>query len=439
VRGGQYTDSRRNIYDFLLLYRYSFKMHQKLARIFKTSPYREIALFTVPAILLLSIMATSLVVEGSQQFSELAQAFLHGQTHFLTSIGGLGEDPIRYHGHVYWGEGPFPAVLLMPFVAAFALFHLFFYQGYLQWLLILGILLLIFKLARHCSYTKEDSLILMFGFALGSVFIGVICTSSSWFFAQVLTTFLLCLSLYIFYCYRKWWLLGILCALILMTRMTAAPIFLFFGLELWRSTKDLHQKTVRLVQLCLPMLVALCLLGLYNTIRFHSPFNGGFAYQLVAPVAAQSRSYGVFSPVHIPLNLYDALLGAPITVLRNGGSWILRFPYIRNNPFGMSIFITSPYVLYLFTTKRSSLDAQARNLLVAILVSAVLVFSYYGAGLDQFGARYTLDFMPELFLLFMLVYRTNHKRISGGMRTLLLGAGVTNYYLLCTFLWASLH
>jgi hypothetical protein len=180
--------------------------------------------------------------------------------------------------------------------------------------------------------------------------------------------------------------------------------------------------------------MAILIIGCYNYFRFQNPFNGGYEYQLLGTISAGSRSYGVFSLLHIPMNFYGAFLGTPNTVPIAAGSWILKFPFIENNNYGMSIFITSPYLLYLFTLKRSAFDRRTINLLVAIAASCLLVLSYYGLGLFQFGYRYALDFMPALFLLFMIKYRKNHKHLTAGMKALLLGSGIVNFYLLLTFI-----
>lgn len=410
---------------------------RKILKRLHSSPYREILIFVVPLCILIEIIGMSFVLEGAQQFSLLAQSFLHGHLNFLSPIGGLGQDPLLLHGKVYWGDGPFPAILLMPFVGFFSLFHHFYFQGYLDWILVVGVVALVFKLARYLSYSKEDSLILTLGFTLGSVFIGVASVSSSWFFAQVLTTFLLFWGLYEFYArkQKRWWLFGIICALIVMTRITAAPVFVFFGLELWFLKSATHQKLKKFAQLSLPIVIAVMLLGLYNFLRFHNPFNGGYSHQLLYPDAIESRAYGgMFSLLHIPANLYSALLGAPVPIHRDTTSWLLKFPYIENNIYGMSIFVTSPYLLALFSNKWSSFDTRSRHLLIAAAVSALFVLSYFGIGLLQFGYRYSLDFLPELFLLFMVMYRKKHKYLSGGMKTLLLGSGVFNFYLLIHFI-----
>lgn len=419
---------------------YSIMVNQIKNRLPK-SIYRNILTFFIPIFILVFILFFILVLnlklEGSQQFSLLAKAFLHGHLNFLTSIGGKGQDPILYHGKIYWGEGPFPAILLMPFVGVFNLLHLFFYQGYLDILLILGILCFVYRFARHLVFSKKDSLILMFGFALGSVFIGVAEASSGWLFAQIITTFLIFWGLHEFYVrkHQRWWLIGIICALVLMTRATASPLIIFFCLEFWRPKTIIPKKFKKFVQLCLPFAIAIILLGTYNYLRFHSPFNGGFAYQLISPPSVKARSLGIFSLIHIPTNLYSALLRGPVPVLRSSTSWTLNFPYIENNIYGMSIFITSPYLLYLFTRKWQSYDSRSRHLMVAILASSLLVFSYYGLGMLQFGYRYTLDFLPELFILFMISYRSKNERLSRGMKTLLIGSGFLNFYLLLPYLF----
>lgn len=390
----------------------------------------------MPVLLLLWIIVLSFSLEGSQQFSLLAQSFLYGQLNFRQWIGGLGQDPVLYHGKIYWDEGPLPAILITPFMAVFEAFHYFFWQGYLTWLLILGVAFFVFRLARKIGFSKEDSLFLMFGFCLGSVFIGVSSVSSSWFFAQVLTTLLLFAGLYEYFRgSRRWWLLGIICGLLLMTRGTAAVLLLFFLLELWRGKVVIKgHKLKKLAELCLPVIAAGAFLGLYNFLRFHNPLNGGYMYQLLYPSAIASRDYGLFSLAHIPAGLYSALLRAPTPVLVNSGSWTLKFPFIKNNIYGMSIFITSPYLLALFFNKWSSFDRRARHLLLTAVVCALFVFAFFGLGMIQLGSRYTLDFLPELFVLFMLVYFKNHRRLSTGMKFTLIASGVLNFYLLMSLL-----
>jgi hypothetical protein len=402
----------------------------------QTAPFRPIIIFTLPIVLLIFVLLYGIFAAQAQQFSDLAQAFLHGHLYFLKSIGGAGYDPVLYNGHQYWSEGAFPAVVLLPFVAIADVFHGFFYQGYLDWLLVLSTLYLIYKLARHFKYTVEDSLILMFGFGLGSAFVGVASASSGWPFAQVVSTLLLFGSMYEYFTRKRWWLLGILCACIFLTRGTAAPIILFFVLELWRGTTDIKTSRIRrFLLLALPLAIAIGLQGIYNFLRFHNPFNGGYEYQLLGQGPAESRALGVFSIRHIPANLFSLLFGVPTPVTISNNSWSLKFPFIRNNSYGMSIFVTSPYFLYLLGRKWSVFTRTTRHLLVAAACSCLAVLCFYGIGRNQFGYRYSLDFLPELFVVFMIVYKAEHKGLTRGMKFLVLAAGIFNHYILLSYLF----
>jgi hypothetical protein len=396
----------------------------------KASPGRQIILFTCPAIILLTVISMGIVLEGSQQYALLTQSFLHGKLYFLQSIGGAGQDPVLWNNHVYWSEGPFPSIVLLPFSAIFDLFGHLFYQGYLNWLFIVGVMYFVYKIARKLKYNTEDSLLMACAFTLGSAFIGVASVSASWFFAQVLNTFLLFWALYEFYYHKRYWWIGILCACVLMTRATSIPIVLFFALEIWQGRGNHKQKLFQYVQLGAPLLVAIVLLGTYNYLRFQSPFNGGYMMQLLYPSATETESLGLFSLIHVPTNLYGLLLRGPMPVLRDTSSWTLKFPFIANNVYGMSIFLTSPYFLYLLRQRWSLYSATSQRLLIASAVSALLVLSYFGDGIVQFGFRYSLDFLPTLFVVFMIVYRKTHVRTTTGMKLLLIGGGIFNFYIL---------
>src|SRR6266850_1026830 len=91
------------------------------------------------------VVCFNLTVSADQQFSYLAESFLQGKTYFLAS-STFGHDTAFFQGKYYWPLGPFPAVLLLPFVLVFRSFSLFFFQGYLQVFLVLGVFYLFFKI-----------------------------------------------------------------------------------------------------------------------------------------------------------------------------------------------------------------------------------------------------------------------------------------------------
>ena len=334
---------------------------------------------------------------------------------------------------LYWDEGPFPAVVLMPFVAFFNLFHVFFYQGYIKWIMVLLISYLIYKIAKKVGFSNSDSLIWMFGFVLGSVFIGVASVSSGWLYAQVVCGLLGFLSLYEYMNKRRWWLIGLLCGFILLTRIPAASILVFYLLVITMAKASWKVKRKQLFQLFAFVIIAAGLMGLYNWQRFGSPLNGGNQYQLLSQMSSEARAMGIFSLNHIPSNLYTLVFRAPTPDTINSTSWSIKAPWVENNSLGVSVFITSPWLLYFFTKGWKKYPKEAKYLLISSAVGLLVVLSYFGDGANQLGYRYTLDFMPTLFLALLLIYRKNTGDLTTGMKILLLGAGFTNFWLLATY------
>lgn len=392
-------------------------------------------IFFLPSVILLLILLNTFFVKNSQQFADLAQSFLHLKLYFLHPIGNETQNPVYYKGKEYFDDGPLPALILIPFEAFFGLFHLFFYQGYLQWVLILLTLHIVYKLAKLIGFKTRDSLLLASVFILGSVYIGVAVNSSSWYFAQVITTYLLFLIIYEYFSKKRWWLMGLLSGLIFLTRISAFGIVFLLVLDLLFNHQQIKDKILNLIKFSLPIIGAIFLIGLYNYLRFNSFFNGGYDYQAIDQTARYSRSQGLFSIKHIPFNFYHLFLGTPIINTPNQSNWIANFPFLENNPLGLSIFITSPYLIFLFyQSKKLFLNKEIIFLLIASLIGLIIILSYFGVGTYQFGYRYSLDFLPEVFTVFMLIYYQAKKQLTTGMRFLFILTIITNTYLLLSFI-----
>lgn len=395
----------------------------------------RILVFAIPLTIFIVMLTIGISAEGSQQFADLSQAFLHGQTNFLHSIGGQGQDPVFYNGKIYWDEGPFPSITLMPFMAVFDLFHIFFYQGYIKWAFVLATTYFIFRLSRQLGYSVRESWLWIFGFTLGSVYIGVNSVSSGWLYAQVVNT---ALMFWVLYEYRKpkknWWLIGVITSMIFLTRIPAAAIALVFLLDILYTKASVRQKIYNIAKIGVCLCITATLIALYNYQRFGDPFSNGNKYQLLSPESSQARSLGLFSPVHIPTNLYTFLLRGPNIVTRTSTSWTLKFPYIQNNELGMSTILISPYLLYFFLVSWKKYPREVKFLLFAAALGAITVFSYFGDGADQFGYRYSLDFLPEIFLALMILYKQERKRITGGMEFLLLASGVFDFLMVLSYI-----
>jgi hypothetical protein len=375
------------------------------------------------------VVCFNLATSANQQFSYLAESFLQGKTYFL-SLPNVGLDTVLFNGKYYWPLGPFPALLLLPLVFIFRLFHLFFFQGYLQVFLFAGVFYSFFRIARRLDYSRDDAEFLALAFCCASAFLGVGMYAVSWAFAQVVAVLLLALALLEYLGRRRLWIIGTLMALASVTRFTAGLNVVFFLMVVFLENNTVRAKLSAGFSLVMPMLIALAALALYNDARFGNWMEQGYALQSLAGVGARAReAHGIMSLAHVPGNLFYFLLAGPVPITFYDGSQVLKFPYVKANLWGMSIFLTSPYFFYLFRIKYD--DLISKLLLFSSAIVATPIFLYYGIGLG-FGYRYSLDFLPFLFFLLIRNYRKDHSQLSPGFKKTILVAAVTNCYFVLT-------
>ena len=63
-----------------------------------------------------------------------------------------------------------------------------------------------------------------------------------------------------------------------------------------------------------------------------------------------------------------------------------------------------------------------------------MLLVYYGDGANQFGYRYSLDFLPIIFVIFLQLYKKYNKKLSSGMKGLFLISSIFNFYLVLSYI-----
>lgn len=365
--------------------------------------------------------------QSVEHFSYLASAFLAGHLYLDSFISVIGKyDTAYFNGHYYWPLGPGPAVLLLPFVYLFSLLKIFFWQAYLSLALVALNFFLVFRISRRFNYQVLDALYLAYAFIFASVFIGPAAFPWSWYFAQTVAVAMLVLSLNEFFHRRRYWLIGIFLAFALTVRITAGLGVVFFVLMILFSER--HQsggkvkQLAQLAQLAFPLSVAFLGLAIYNYWRFNSFLNSGYGLQIIHESQAILRNQGLFSWRHLGRNFYEAFLHLPILNR--------SYPYIQASPWGLSLFISTPYLVYLFFWKYR--DKLSKFLWATIVVIAIPIFLYYGIGFRQFSYRYALDFFPFLFVLFIYNFRKRYNSLGMGLKALIIISSLLNFYLAYT-------
>ncbi len=349
---------------------------------------------------------------GAQHFVLLANSFLAGHLDFLESPG-VWADTAPFDGKYYWPLGPFPAMLLTPFVAVFGSEVR---QGVIQ--LALNILngLLIFSLARKTGALRHgDAAWVALFYIFGSAYYGVAQVAWSWYFAHVVGTSAVVAALALHARgIRPFWV-GLLVGLGGLTRPSIFLGGLYFVGVLWQSG-DRERRFRSVGELLLGLLVCGGASLWYNYVRFQNPFEFGYAYQLLTyPALIAAREHGVLSVRHIPGNLYFFLLKGPEAVFRGDGSPVLVYPYLIANFWGMSLFLTSPIYVRCFMADYSR-PPSAWALLTSLLMLCQMLL-YYGVGLPQYGNRYALDFYPFLLVILLEEFRGG---LTTGDRVLIL-------------------
>jgi len=359
-----------------------------------------------------------------QYFVLLANSFLHGHLYFIDKLFDFN-DMAFYQGKYFWPEGPFPAIILMPFVAIFGLAMR---HGYLSLFLTFLNFYLLFRLALKLGIQKKiDALWLAILYIFGSVYFFVALVDGSWYFAQVVATTLLLLALWEFFSKRRFWLIGILIGLGGLTRGTIYFASLFFVLYIIFDQLKWQEKIKKIFIFSMPIIISCILTFLYNYLRFEDIWEFGHNLTIFGLNLQNARSFGVFSLKHIPGNLFFFLFKGLEPVRANDISYVLKFPYFKVNPWGLGILFTSPAFIYIFLAKWKERVVKFSWFTVLFIMIPILTF--YGSGVSQFGYRYALDFYPFLYLLLIWGIRP---KVDSRLKTLIFISIILDFYLIFT-------
>lgn len=328
---------------------------------------------------------------------------------------------------------PFPAVLMLPLVAVFGLrtndvLFSVLLAGVGPALLYVALRRLPRRLSRPGAKAADDDspedaaaeaeadrdLWLVVMFAFGSVYFFTSVLGQVWFTAHVVSIalcglFLLCTLP------PRWPLLaGALCGALMMTRPAMAAVALLWGAELVRqhapdgryplSRAQLLAVRWRPVLLALLGFIASALVvvvpGLvHNVLRFGRPLEFGHSY-LQTMQADNIQRFGLVNYQFLSRNLAVAFTLLP--------KILPQPPFVQVSFHGLSLFITTPVLLYLLWPEREPekglQDSRPLRVLLWLTAAPIALFAllYQNTGYVQFGYRFSLDCMLLLVLLLRL-------------------------------------
>ena len=340
---------------------------------------------------------------GRGDFFYLADAFLQGRTWLEVALGP--NDVIPVDGRYYVPFAPFPAIALMPLVAVLGpLTADQLESGINAVLAASGVGLCWWLLGRIGVPRLVDRLWLVILFGFSTQILWVTTRGGVWHTGHLVATILTFGCLIELWGTRRAWLVGLLAGAAFLTRAPLAFAVPFYALMLLdsasaRAVPDVVGGYVARARHAIPWRawtwlaigVAPAIIGFfaYNQIRFGTPQESGYALATLPPFLEAQRERGLFSIVHVPMNIDYFLLHLP--------RLIDVAPFFKPDGLGMSVLLTSPGLLLAFRADwRRSRTWWLAGATIAVLIPTLL---YYGGGWLQYGYRYFLDSVPFVMAL----------------------------------------
>jgi hypothetical protein len=276
----------------------------------------------------------------------------------------------------------------------------------LFWVLFAGlgpmVLFLVLRFLRESGQSQRsvrDDLLVTGLFAVGSVYYFVAVQGTVWFAAHVVATAFVCLYLLFSFGARRPAAAGLALGLAFLCRPATLLLAPFFLIQALNTGKDPSRRTSRsqgpvlraLAGFALPLAMILAATMWHNTARFGDPFEFGHRF-LQIRWRSRIETWGLFHAHYLPRNLTVFFLSLP---------WLMpSSPFIRISRHGLALWFSSPNLLWSLWPKR--LDATTLALWAGVLPTAICTLLYQNTGWIQFGYRFSLDYLPLLFVLVAL-------------------------------------
>jgi len=234
-------------------------------------------------------------------------------------------------------------------------------------------------------------------FLFGTPHFWVGFSGRGWYVSQILTGLFLALATYA--ALRSWsaWGVGTFIAIAMTARPNSLmtwPFVFAIAMQILKETEgkiNLRQVFFWSLKTIPPIALAIVGLLTYNYLRFENILDFGYTTVNAGPDIIQNvQTWGMFSPHFIPINLMVMFFKMPRFPL--SGPWP-----IEPSTTGMSIFLTTPALIYLF--HRYPKHWWVIGAWVAIFFNLAFLSLYSNTGAHQFGYRYILDLLVPLIAM----------------------------------------
>ncbi len=357
----------------------------------------KLALF-VFLVILVSVSHRALVENHDDTHTYIHQAIAFSKG--SVSIDGPVPDAAEKDGQYYVAFPPFPAVVLVPFVYLFG-------TGtktlFITPVMAALIAVLAFRLAVRIGSSRETARWATLGLVFGTSVLLCLRYPVDTYFAHCCAVLVLLAALSEAFGRQRGLWIGFLLGFAVLSRQATILTVPFVWAILLLKRRDTGGRWKAIQSVAATGVGLAVCLGFYlylNWLRFGSPFDFGYAYISEGGwYGYRAEHWGNFSWIYIPSNLVRLFVMGFEIDFAPPSYLIPTMGHV-----GTSITFASPFVFYALRGKLALSPTLNRIGWVCIGLTCLAVLSHKSAmgGWQINGLRYTLDFMPMLFVFLVL-------------------------------------
>ena len=324
-----------------------------------------------------------------------ARAWLNGHTYLDHNYEYL--ELAIYKGHYYVSFPPLPSVILLPFTL---IFKPNMPTNILSFIIFITEFIVLYKIIKRYKNSELLSIFIALAFTLGTNLVSLSIDSGVWFIAQILNNLFCILAIDSFLKKKKTLVFFFLSLAVGCRPFSAIYMVMFFIYYIITDeNKTFIKKILNIIKPLIPaIIVALCYMT-YNFIRFDDILEFGHNY---LPEFLEAE-HGQFSLYYLLPNLKKLFFN--IIHIHNNLNMSIDMPFC--------FLIANPVIIvYLYRSirniiKTKKIDILRLLIIISVFINIIMICMHRTLGAWQFGARYTCDILPFVFLGLLLLNKNN--------------------------------
>ncbi len=315
-----------------------------------------------------------------------ARAWLNGHTYLEHNYEYL--ELAIYNGKYFVSFPPLPSVILLPLAI---IFPRSIPGNFVILVMFIIEFVIIYKILKRYKNSELVSLFLAGAFTLGTNLVSLTVDSGVWFIAQVFNNLLCILAIDAFLKEKKYLVYFLLALAVGCRPFSAIYMVMFFAYYLI-SEKEVSfpKRLFNNIKPLIPAVIIALIYMIYNYVRFDNILEFGHNY---LPEFIEAE-HGQFSFYYLLPNLRQLFFNRMNIYDNLNLSFDMPFCFLIANPV---------FIVYIYRSIKRIIKEKEINLLrlliaISLIINIIFICMHRTLGAWQFGARYTCDLLPFVFL-----------------------------------------